>query len=199
MYAILYNNLEKIDKTVTGLYVKRRRWKISPIQRKEEWLLSKLEIENEVITEKIVGKHFANNCYSECETSKLYNTRFTGDLKSWTRFWNQFSVKVNGSSISEISKFNYFLELTKGKPREDILGLPHTSDGYMEENGILLETYGKDVKVHKQIIQEIESLQPITDVHKTTSIHEFYNKLFHLSQFSTSTVSHRSVAHAFVS
>jgi hypothetical protein len=38
-------------------------------------------------------------------------------------------------------------------------------------------TYGKDIKVHKAIIQEIESLHPITDIHKTTSIHKFYNKL----------------------
>jgi hypothetical protein len=48
LYAILSNNIEKIGKTVTGLYVKRRSWKNSSIQRKEEWLLRKLEIENEV-------------------------------------------------------------------------------------------------------------------------------------------------------
>jgi hypothetical protein len=104
-------------------------------------------------------------------------TPFTGDFKDWTWFWNRFSVEVDGSSISEISKFNYLIELTKGKPREDILGLPHTSDGYIEAKQTLLETYGKDIKVHKAIIQEIESLQPITDIYKTTTIHEFYNKL----------------------
>ena len=36
---------------------------------------------------------------------------------------------MDGSAISEISKFNYLLEILKGKPKEDILGLPHTEDG----------------------------------------------------------------------
>ena len=53
-------------------------------------------------------------------------TPFKGDYKDWIHFWNQFSVEVNGLVISKISKFNYLLELVKGKPREDILGLPHT-------------------------------------------------------------------------
>ena len=33
---------------------------------------------------------------------------------------------------SEISKFNNILELTKGKPDEDILGLPCTKTGYIK-------------------------------------------------------------------
>ena len=58
---------------------------------------------------------------------------FKGDYKDWIRFWNQFSVEVDRSTISEISKFNYLLELVKGKPRDDILGLPHTEDRYDEQ------------------------------------------------------------------
>ena len=44
-------------------------------------------------------------------------TPFKGDCKDWIRFWNQFSVEVNGSAILKISKFNYLLELVKGKTR----------------------------------------------------------------------------------
>ncbi|XP_028413677.1 uncharacterized protein LOC114536534 [Dendronephthya gigantea] len=146
------------------------------IQREEEWLLRKLEIEKEA--KKQLQENTSQATATQSVKLQKYTiTPFTGDFKDWTRFWNQFSVEVDGSSISEISKFNYLLELTKGKPREDILGLPHTSDGYSEAKRILLETYGKDIKVHKAIIQDIESLQQITDIHKTTSIHEFYNKL----------------------
>ena len=47
-------------------------------------------------------------------------TPFKGHFKDWIRFWNQFSVEVDGSAISKISKFNYLLELVKGKPRDDI-------------------------------------------------------------------------------
>ena len=104
-------------------------------------------------------------------------TPFTGDYKDWVRFWNQFEVEVDGAKISEISKFNYLLELVKGKPREDILGLPHTVEGYQEAKRILQTTYGKDFKVHKALIKEMESLQGIMDIRRLDKIHEFYNKL----------------------
>ena len=104
-------------------------------------------------------------------------TPFEGDYKDWTRFWNQFTVEVDGANISEISKLNYLLELTKGKPREDILGLPHTKEGYIEAKRILESTYGKDIKVQRALIKELENLPTITGTRRTANIHEFYNKL----------------------
>ena len=41
-------------------------------------------------------------------------------------------VKVDGSRIAEISKCTYLLELVKGKPRDDILGLLHSVEGCNE-------------------------------------------------------------------
>ena len=60
-----------------------------------------------------------------------------GGYKDWLCFWNQFIVEVDGSSIAGISKFNYLLKLAEGKPREDILGFPHTKYGYEEAKKIL--------------------------------------------------------------
>ena len=77
----------------------------------------------------------------------------------------------------KISKFNYLLELVKGKHRDDILVLPHTEKGYDETKEILKDIYDKDIMVHKQLIKETESLQPITSIHKLKRIHVFYNKL----------------------
>ena len=59
-------------------------------------------------------------------------TTFEGDYTGWTRLGNQFR-KVDGAKIPEISKFNYLLELTKGKRLEDNLGLPHTKEEYIEK------------------------------------------------------------------
>ena len=86
-------------------------------------------------------------------------------------------VEVDGSSIAEINKFNYLIELVKGKPKEDILGLPHTPEGYIEAKKILEHTYGKDIRVHRALIKDLEELQPITDIKKLWSVHSFYNKL----------------------
>lgn len=68
------------------------------------------------------------------------------------------------------------LELVEGKPRDDILRLPHTK-GYEEAKRILQQTYGKDIKVYKALIMELEDLRPITSIHKLQGIHEFYNQL----------------------
>ena len=71
---------------------------------------------------------------------------------------------MDWAAISEISKFHYLLELTKGKPRVDILGLPHTIEGYEEAKRILTSTYGKDIKVHRALVKELESLHVIISV-----------------------------------
>ena len=104
-------------------------------------------------------------------------TPFRGDFKYWLRFWNQFSVEIDKSYISKISKFNYLLELVRNKPRDDILGLPHTEEGYEEAKRIIVETYGKDIKVRKAIIKEIECLHTIKSKADQGKVHEFYNKL----------------------
>jgi len=81
-------------------------------------------------------------------------------------------VEVDVSCISEISKFNYLLEVG-GKPKEDILGLPHSEDGYKEAKRILEQMYGRDNKIHKALIKEMESLPAITNSNKVRQIHRF--------------------------
>lgn len=61
--------------------------------------------------------------------------------------------------------------MVKGKPREDILGLPHTQDGYDEAIQILNDIYGKGIKAYEQLIREIESFYSVTGIHKLKSIH----------------------------
>ena len=52
---------------------------------------------------------------------KFSITPFKGDYKDWLRFWNMFVVEVDNSKISEISKFNYLLELEEGNRRVTFL------------------------------------------------------------------------------
>ena len=107
---------------------------------------------------------------------KYMKTAFKGDCKVWLQFWNQFVVEVESTNISEISKFNYLLELVEGEPKEHILGLPHRPEGYREAKKILEMTFGK-IKVHKALIRDLEGLPNITSSHKIKEIHEFYTKL----------------------
>ena len=86
-------------------------------QTEEEWLekIAELRLVRESISAPASVKP------QSVELQKYTITPFKGDYKDWIRFWNQFSVEVDGSAISKISKFNYLLQLVKGKPREDIL------------------------------------------------------------------------------
>ena len=135
-------------------------------QKEEEWYRKKLEFEKEITESQLqrmeeakAGKN--TTAPQGVKLQKYSITPFCGNYKDWLRFWNEFTVEVDGSGISEISKFNYLLELVKGKPKEDILGLMHTEDGYGEAKRILEQTYGKDIKVHKVPIKEMEEL-PVT-------------------------------------
>lgn len=142
--------------------------------------MRKLDFEKQLRESKDVGAGKEKTETSPGQSVKLQKytiTPFTREYKDWLGSWNQFTVEVDGSSIAEISKFNYLLELVKGKPRDDILGLPHTQEGYEEAKRILQQTYGKDIKVHKALIKELEDLTPITSIHKLQGIHEFYNQL----------------------
>ena len=144
-------------------------------QREEEWLKKKLEMEKDARAGNSDSP--GSSATQSVKLQRYTITPFHGDYKDWLRFWNQFEVEVDGANISEIRKFNYLLELVRGQPREDILGLPHTVEGYQEAKRILQTTYGKDFKVHKALIKEMESLHSITDIRRLDRVHEFYNKL----------------------
>eukprot|EP00794_Sanderia_malayensis_P001856 gene1856-2094_t len=148
--------------------------KIRQQKREEEWCRKKLELEAEAVAKR---RHEEKVKVQSVKLQKYTITPFKGEYKDWLRFWNQFMVEVDGSGISEISKFNYLLKLITGKPREDILGLPHTSNGYEEAKRILEQTYGRDIKIHKTLIKELENLPYITSAHKLTEIHNFHNHL----------------------
>ena len=148
--------------------------KLRQLKLEEEWMQKKLQMERESMQQ---NREDDARKAQVVKLQKYTITPFRGDHKDWLRFWNQFSVEVDGSNIAEVSKFNYHLELVEGKPKDDVLGLPHTSEGYEEAKRILRITYGKDIKVRKALVIELEGLKPITNINQIKETHEFYNKL----------------------
>ena len=113
---------------------------------------------------------------SHVKLQKLHMSPFTGDIVDFARFWPQFTTEIDKSNMNDISKFNYLIELCKGRPKNDILGLPHSSEGYLEAKRILQERYGKDTVVFKQLVFDLENLFPIRSMHQKREINEFYQK-----------------------
>ena len=68
-------------------------------------------------------------------------------------------------------------ELVEGEPRSQILGLPHTVEGYEEAERILELTYGKNITVVNALIKDLETLLNITSLIKVKEFNEFYNQL----------------------
>ena len=89
---------------------------------KEEWFKKKFQITES--SREAATKDATEHKHQSVKLQKYTITPFEGDYKDWLRFWNQFEVEVDQSQIAEISKFNYLIELVKGKPKEDIMGLP---------------------------------------------------------------------------
>jgi hypothetical protein len=107
-------------------------------------------------------------------------TPFKGEHRDWLRFWNQFSVEVDGNSqLVEISKFHYLFEFVRDKPRDAIMGLPHTAKGYEEAKSILDKKYGRGSKVKRAVLKELEELEPISHntIQPIIKCRQFYNKL----------------------
>ena len=127
-------------------------------KREEDWFKKKVELEM------MLQEKRAEHEMSKPQAVKLQKytiTPFKGDLKDFVKFWNHFLLEVGSSKISEIRKFDYLFELVQGKPKNCILDLPHTAEGYLEAKQILDMIFGKDIKVHKSIIKDLESLPNI--------------------------------------
>ena len=143
-------------------------------KKEEDWFHKTFELELALDAEKAAQE---TSKPQAVKLQKYSITPFKRDYKDWFRFWNQFVVEVDNSKLSEISKFNYLLELVEGEPRNHILGLPHTVEGYEEAKWILERTYGKNIKVLKALIKDLETLPNITCLPKVKEIHEFYNQI----------------------
>lgn len=116
-------------------------------------------VQNKLELEMMLEEKRAEHEMSKPQAVKLQKYSiipFKGDCKDWVRFWNQFVVEVDSLKISEISKFNYLLELVQEEPKNCILCLPHTAEGYLEAKKILEMTFGKDIKA---LIKDLECEQ----------------------------------------
>ena len=67
-------------------------------KREEEWYKRRMEMEN--TNRKIMEEPMK---LQAVKLQKYTVTLFSRDYKDWLRFWNQFTVEVDGSKISEIS------------------------------------------------------------------------------------------------
>ena len=107
---------------------------------------------------------------------KLVISKFNGTYLDWLRFWEQFTSQIDKSAIADGAKLTYLQELLEEKPKQEIMGLPFSSDGYKQAKDILEKKYGINSEIINAHVTQIFSL-PVVIRHEVVKIHDFYQKL----------------------
>ena len=127
---------------------------------------------------------------------KLVISKFNGTYLDWLRFWEQFRSQIDESAIADGAKLTYLQELLEEKPKQEILGLPFSSEGYQQAKEILERKYGIDSEIINAHVTQIFSL-PVVMRHDVIKIHDFYQKL-NLSVQSLKTLKKLSTVEGLV-
>ena len=97
---------------------------------------------------------------------KLVITKFSGELKDWPRFWNQFEAEIDRAEVAAVTKFSYLKELVDPKVKTAIDGLPFTTEGYQRAKNILESKNGQMSDIVNAPVQNIMALPVITGSHE---------------------------------
>ena len=116
---------------------------------------------------------------------KLEITKLKGNHLDWTRFWSQFEMEIDRSSLAPITKFSYLKEFLEPKARSMIDSLPFSSEGYNQAKSILVGKYGKPSEVANA---HIRSVMALPTIHNTNpyKIYDFYEcPIAHINTLDT--------------
>ena len=113
---------------------------------------------------------------AQVKLPKLVISKFNVTYPDWLRFWEQFTSQIDGSAIADGAKLTYLQELLEEKPKQEILGLPFSSEGYQQAKETLERKYGIDSEIISAHVTQILSL-PVVMRHDVVKIHDFHQKL----------------------
>ena len=86
---------------------------------------------------------------------KIQLPHFSGDVKQWTSFWEQFEVVIHESELPDITKFTYLGSLLKGEAKLSIQGLAMTNANYTVAIDILKKRFGRTERIVFSHIEEL--------------------------------------------
>ena len=128
-------------------------------------------------TPTVGGDEPAQTRRMQVKLPKLELMKFTGDVFSWTTFWETFRDSIDqAENLSEAQKFQYLLASLQGEAKNAISCLPPTASNYAEAIKILKNRYGSDSTVKIVCHKTIEDL-PAVPRNDTSRLREFYDKM----------------------
>ena len=142
----------------------------------------KLEYEHKLEeTRKALGQGQANESKTlktkiSSKLPELKITKFNGKPCNWLTFWNKFEAEIDKSDLAPTTKFAYLKEMLEPNIRNEVDGLPFSSEGYERAKTILNSEYGRTSEIVNAYIQNIMNLPVITGS-QPAKVHEFYKTL----------------------
>ena len=86
---------------------------------------------------------------------KIQLPHFSGDVKQWISFWEQFEVVSHESELPDITKFTYLRYLLKGGAKLSIQGLALANANYTVAIDILKKRFGRTERIVFSHIEEL--------------------------------------------
>ena len=86
---------------------------------------------------------------------KIQLPHFSGDVKQWTSFWEQFEGVIHESELPDITKFTYLRSLLKDEAKLSIQGLALTNANYTVAIDILKKRFGRTERIVFSHIEEL--------------------------------------------
>ena len=87
---------------------------------------------------------------------------FSGDIETWSRFWEQFQSSVDQNpTVSVIDKHVFLRGYLEGEARRLVDGIAVTADTYSETKRILQSKYGDKNRIIQSHLDFLENLKPI--------------------------------------
>ena len=112
----------------------------------------------------------------EAKLPKLELPCFSGDVREWTSFWEQFQAVIENSDLPGVSKFSYLRMYLRGEALTAIAGLSLTTEDYEAACEILVERFGRTEKLIFSHIQELLALEAPGSP-SVRELWDFYNSI----------------------
>ncbi|XP_077528262.1 uncharacterized protein LOC144139909 [Haemaphysalis longicornis] len=101
-----------------------------------------------------------------------------GDVRSWQRFWTQFSASVhNNDDLSTAYKFNYLSSLVTGAAASAISGLQATEECYKDAIEILKKRFGDDRIIVQDHLRGLLDLKPVSSSSDVLQLRHLYDRV----------------------
>ena len=104
--------------------------------------------------------------------------KFTGDIKQWQTFWDQFESAVDKKShLSNVDKFTYLLSSLDSTAKESVAGLALTNDNYTQAVELLKERFGNKQLLINSYVESCLKLPYVQSMNQVKELRAIYDIL----------------------